>query len=352
MVDPATPGRRARPGVARRRARSIPSVVVAFLVVTATFPLILLCAVSVDAVRAIAWRKPWVAVRLAGVLWIYLAAETLGLFALGVTWLLGFPRTPQRRARMIARTYRVQSAWTAACYWPLRHLFGIRAEVEGAECIFPGPILLFVRHVSLAEVLIPPVFVANPHRLRLRYVMKRELLSDPCLDVGGCRLPNYFVARDSQDSAAEVAAVGRLGDGVSQQDEGVVIYPEGTRFRPDRLARALEALRDRDPTRYKRSRTLRNVLPPRTGGVLALLDAVPSADVVVCAHRGFEGFTYVRNFWSGELIGRTVHIRFWRIPRAEIPETRGARIEWLDRQWRQVDDWVSGLSDVSGELTA
>ena len=59
----------------------------------------------------------------------------------------------------------------------------------------PGPVIVMIRHASILDNLLPSVFVAWPHKVRLRYLLKRELLSDPGLDIGGKRLPNYFVRR-------------------------------------------------------------------------------------------------------------------------------------------------------------
>ena len=51
------------------------------------------------------------------------------------------------------------------------------------------------------------VFYAIPHQVRLRYVLKRELLLDPCLDIVGNRLPNCFVARSGADAQADIDKV-------------------------------------------------------------------------------------------------------------------------------------------------
>jgi hypothetical protein len=40
-----------------------------------------------------------------------------------------------------------------------------------------------------------------------------------------------------------------------------------------------------------------------------------------------------------------VRIRFWRIPRAQIPTTREALIDWLWQQWATLDAWVAAQAD-------
>ena len=53
-------------------------------------------------------------------------------------------------------------------------------------------------------------------------------------------------------------------------DEGLLIYPEGTRFSSKVLARAMRSLGAADPARSERMGGLRYVLPPRPGGALAV----------------------------------------------------------------------------------
>jgi hypothetical protein len=82
------------------------------------------------------------------------------------------------------------------------------------------------------------------------------------------------------------------------------------------------------------------VLPPRAGGTLALLEAATEADVVVCAHTGFEGAATLAQIWRGELLHGTIRVRFQRIPRASIPTARNAQADWLRERWQEIDAWV------------
>ena len=91
---------------------------------------------------------------------------------------------------------------------------------------------------------------------------------------------------------------------------------------------------------------LQHVLPPRMGGALRLLTAVPGGDVVFCAHTGFEGISTLGDLWRGSLMDRTIRVRFWRAPRQSIPDDDG-RTAWLLEQWQRVDavveEGVAGL---------
>jgi len=220
----------------------------------------------------------------------------------------------------------------------VKALFRLRFEVEGAERAAPGPLIVLVRHASIVDTLVPAVFLANVHHLRLRYVLKRELLVDPCLDVAGHWIPNHFVARDGADSAKEIAAVNALKTGL-QPDEGVLLYPEGTRFTPEKRRRALERLSG-DAVAKARAERLEHLLPMRPGGVLALLDAAPACDVLFVGHHGLEGFARIADIWRGALVGRTVVVKFWREAAASIPAAEDARREWLAAHWQRLDDWL------------
>ena len=87
---------------------------------------------------------------------------------------------------------------------------------------------------------------------------------------------------------------------------------------------------------------LENVLPPRLGGPLALLEqaAKEGTDIVFCGHVGFDGFQYISDIWAGGLVGTTIAVKFWRYPAAEIPADHEGRIAWLYECWQILDDWV------------
>lgn len=330
-----------------RRLRTIPPILLGLLAATVLLPVLLAGAVVVDVVRRIRHGRPFMAVRLVTFLWVYLAAETAGLAVLAALWVLA--AGGRRRAWMADRTWRFQQVWGGALFAAARTLFGLRVEVSGDEHVTPGPILVLIRHASIVDNLLPSVLVARRHGIRLRYVLKRELLSDPCLDVAGKRLPNYFVRRNTGE-AAERENIRRLAEGLGP-DEGVLLYPEGTRFTPERRAAAIAKIAERDPERAARMEGIESLLPPKVGGLLALLDGAPAADVVVLAHQGFDGLRLVSDIWAGALVGRTIRVRFTRTPRAEIPAGRAERVAWLDAAWADADAWV-GHQARAGESAA
>lgn len=323
-----------------RRFLSIPGYLLAWLVLVAGAPFYMPLFVLVDLLRG----SRFVAVRSAAFLIVFFSCEMLGLAACAGLWLWRLVTRPDDE-RWQDLHYRLEAWWGSTIFDAVVHLFGLRLEVEDDAELGRGPFLLLARHASSADALLASALVCRPHGLRLRYVLKRELLWDPCLDVVGLRLPNVFVDRFSDDSAHEVARIAPLARDLGPHD-GIMMYPEGTRFTPAKRERILERLRERgDAASLAHAESLESVLPPRPGGTLALLAAAPNADVVICEHAGFEGTASIGQIWRGALVGRRVRVRFRRIRRSEIPAGNTEALAWLRDEWRRVDAWV-GAKDT------
>lgn len=313
-----------------RRVVTVTTVALLFLLVTAGLPVLVVTAFVVDRFRARRRGTSPVALRLLLFLWLYLLGELWALVALGGVGLM-----PRRRR--VDLTFRLQERWAGWNYHAMRSLFRLSIHAEGLDQIPPAPILLLSRHASMVDTLLPSRFVVREHGIRLRYVVKRELLLDPVIDIGGNRLPNHFVDRGGA-SDREMAAVRALATDMGP-GQGILIYSEGTRFSEEKRRRYVKPWVGRGGVVGEMASRFENVLPPRPGGTLALIESTV-ADVVVLAHRGLEGFARVADIWSGGLVGTRVDVRFWRIPRTQIPEARGERVEWLFRVWADVDAWV------------
>jgi hypothetical protein len=89
-----------------------------------------------------------------------------------------------------------------------------------------------------------------------------------------------------------------------------------------------------------RAEQMTNVLPPRPGGFLAALEHAPEADVLMVAHTGLDHLLSVKDLWRALPMDKQLIMRWWRVPREEIPDDRAARIDWLYTWWEQIDDWV------------
>ena len=327
-----------------RRAKGLGIEIAGFVALTLLFPFVFAGAAVADLVLWIVRRKPWTGVRLVAFAWWFLFAEMRALAALaGIYVSTGGPlgRGSMRRRRSV---YDLRIRWCRSHLSGIRRLFGVTIEVEGLEHAGPGPVVIFIRHASIIDNTLPDALVGHAHGLGLRFVLKRELQMLPVFDIGARWVPTNFVRRGSGDTEGELGSLRRLAHELGP-DEAVLVYPEGTRFTPEKLARAQEVVAERQPHVAPLAARLRNVLPPRLGGPLALLDEARGLDVVFCAHTGLDGFEYISDIWRGGLVGATIRVGFWRVPAADIPAGEDERTEWLYSQWQAVDDWVGAHRD-------
>lgn len=303
----------------------------------ALLPLWLPVAAVVDLVRG-RTRLPTVRLLVFAVCWTWL--EISGVSMAAALWLAG--QRHNQRAH-----YAVQRWWAARLMDSLRLTTGIRIEAADAACLDPGPVVMLCRHASLADSLLSAWIITTKARMNPRYVLKRELLSDPSLDIVGNRLPNHFLDRGTDDSAAELAALHSLAAGL-EADQVAVIFPEGTRANDAKRRRALEKIGRRDPERAGRLSALQHLLPPRPAGSQALVEGCPEADVVLAWHVGFDGLDTFDGILR-HLAHRSRPVQFHarRVPRSQVP-AGDAFTRWLDDAWLQSDAAVHVLLQPEG----
>lgn len=316
-----------------RRTKAVAVELAALVVLTLLLPLLVPVAAVVGAVR----RDALVGLRLVLFLWCFLAGELRGVAALLLANARSLGRDTRRRRRAV---YRIRQQWTGGHLDALSRLFGLRWEVEGLDEVLPGPVLILARHASIIDNALPDAVIGRGKGLGLRFVIKRELQALATIDMGGRWVPTNFVRRGTGDTARELTDLRKLAIEL-EPDEGVLIYPEGTRWTAEKLARAKEVLRERAPAVAPLADGLRHVLPPRLGGPLALLEAGRGTDVIICGHVGFDGYETVRDIYDGDLVGSTIRVRFWRHPAATVPtHDREELTAWLYARWQELDDWL------------
>lgn len=317
-----------------RRAISVSVLFALTSLYVVAFPVLLPVAIVADLFR----RHAWLTLRCGGFFGYYLLVETATVLAITGAWIVRGLRPGLPMERFVHWNWNVQKAWSYSLYWGASRIFGVHTEVDGADLVRRGPMIIFIRHVSLADTMLPLVLIGVPNHILLRYVLKSELLWDPPIDIAGHILPNVFIRRGT-GHGDEVTLVRALAHGLAPTD-GVLIYPEGTRFTPEKRDRILASLARKDPDAHREAKALRNLLPVHPGGPLALLEGNENADVIFCAHVGLEGTTHLRDFLHGALLGSTVRVRFWRVPFAEIPTSPAERTAWLYAWWQRVDAWI------------
>lgn len=287
-------------------------------------------AVIVDVARG-RLRLPLVRLFTFGVWWAWIETICIGR-AFGLS-LVG-------RGKNTAKNYAIVRWWAKQQMNGLRATTGIRPVLEGAEHLVAGNAVVLSRHASLADSLLSAWAMCVEANLYPRYVLKQELLADPCLDIVGSRVPNHFLDRGAVDGSVELAALRELSADVGP---GVVavIFAEGTRANDKKRQRALEKIAVRDPARAERMSALMHLIPPRPAGSLALLEGAPSADVVLAWHTGFDGLDSFGGIIS-KLAQPLPPVRFVvrRVLRAGVPDGE-LFAAWLDQQWLLMDTEVS-----------
>ncbi len=328
-----------------RRSLTIPLYFSLAALLLLSLPLWLPLLVLLDGITDLAAGRYglWARSRAVCFLALYLVCEVIGVVGAAGVWLVSAGGRLPDRGTFIERNAALQRWFTGTLFRAALRLYSMGLERTGFDGDLAGPFLLLVRHSSTADTVLAAALVANPQRLLLRYVLKRELLWDPCLDIVGQRLPNAFVDRSGSRRQAELLAVASLAHGLDARS-AVLIYPEGTRFSPSKRDRAVAALQTEGKPESQADLApiaagFRHVLPPRLGGPLALLQAAPGVDVLILEHSGFEGAATLPSLWRGALVRKTLRARLRRIPAADIPADR--RDLWLFQRWAEVDAWVA-----------
>ena len=322
-----------------RRSKSVPGLITAFIVVWLLLPVLLLLAILTDLLTAKAF--PNTRLILFGAWW--LAMEFLGVTTAMALWLVFAPFKQLSSNRSRRWHSHLQRLWSSGLAAGAKYTIRLRWSVEGVDCLRQkGPLIILARHGSQGDGLLAGALLLKEGR-RLRFVLKKQLLGDPCLDVVGHRIPNYFVDRVSLDNKEELTNIGVLARDMAD-DEALIIFPEGTRCSEEKLAKAIAALSETAPTRVKSASELRSVLPPRTAGTLAAL-AESNADIVICNHVGISDISSLRQLRAAVPLQTQLKFKLWRTPRSDVKQTQF--VQWLDAQWAIVDDWVTNNEDVT-----
>lgn len=323
-----------------RRLVTVPAVLLSTVVMTLGAPLWMPLAAVASLVPATRG-----ALRMTSFVTVYLWCETAGVLVAFWLWLrFAAPKPSDRRwQRYLAGNLALQNSWATALKHAAEWLFDLRFHVTGEQAFDGDAAIVMPRHTSIGDTVVPIVWYARPRGFGLRYVLKKELQFDPSLDIVGNRLPNYFVDRVSDDPAAELAGVARLLTDI-RADEGVLIYPEGTRFTAAKKAAIVARYQERGDTEaMQRAQRWPHLLPPRLGGSLALLQANPGRDLLFLAHTGFEGSARFDDLINGAWAHSDVRLHFWRVPFAEIPRDVADQRAFLFAQWDRMEAEVAAL---------
>ena len=277
----------------------------------------------------------------------FFAIESVGIVRASLLW-LKFAPSGRLGRRVSAQAHsRLLGWWASNLVRGARTLLGMRHVLEGRSNLDAGgPLIVLARHGRPAVSLLVVAMLAESG-LRPRFVIARELLWDPCLDIVGHRIPNYFVDRASFDNQEELVNISRLATGLAD-DEALVIFPEGANFSRSRRDRAIQVLGRTAPQREASARRLTHVLPIRTAGLLTVLEADRSADLLFLNHARVEDFRTLRDLWRNVPFPLPLSFSASRTSRREVPDMsdKAALVRWLDARWEELDAWVATNSSA------
>jgi 1-acyl-sn-glycerol-3-phosphate acyltransferase len=281
----------------------------------------------------------------------YLLAEGVALVALGYLWLIaGFGRrisTPANEHRHYALV-RLYLQWL---YGLVERVLHVRVRVEGpAPAAYLGrPLIVFCRHAGPGDSFLIVHALLDWYDREPRIVLKDTLQWDPAIDIVLNRLPNRFIrsgspGRATADEPSRPPAhqvVGELSRRLDGND-ALVLFPEGGNFTARRRARAIQRLRAKGlMAEAEKAEAMRHVLPPRPGGVLAVLENAAEADVVWVAHTGTDHLLSVADVWAALPMDTEILMRWWHIQSGGVPTDPQERVDWLYEWWKRIDDWIA-----------
>jgi 1-acyl-sn-glycerol-3-phosphate acyltransferase len=284
----------------------------------------------------------WRALRLLWIVVVYATLESLMLVVLLGHWLAsGFGRR-LRTEYWQGVHYDLVQGLMWVLFLEAKRVLSLHIATEGpAPDAHPGhPLLVCCRHAGPGDSFTLIHALMYWYNREPRVVLKDTLAWDPLISVLLTRLPARFISPHPGAGEDLESQIGELAGGLDEND-AFVIFPEGGNFTAGRRDRAIARLRRLGLERMAaRAEAMTNVLAPRPGGFLAALDAAPAADVVLVAHTGLDHLLTVGDLWRELPMDKTIVMRWWRVPRAEIPPDREGRIDWLFGWWEQIDEWI------------
>jgi 1-acyl-sn-glycerol-3-phosphate acyltransferase len=314
-----------------------PLVVVLAVILLTGLPIWLITGVALSPLVPGHLRVPrliWLAI-------VYVVWDAVALVSLAGLWVAsGFGwkiRTPAfQRAH-----YVLTGKFLDVLFWLARWSLHLAVDIVGTDpdTAVPGrPEIVVSRHAGPGDSLILIHALVNWFDREPRIVLKATLQWDPAVDVLLSRLPNRFVSPGRTGKLTR--EVGELATGLDEND-AFVIFPEGGNFTPRRRVRAIAWLKDRGLKDLAvRAEHLRNLLPPKPGGLLAALDAAPDAGVIFVAHTGLDRMITVADVWRELPMDKRLVMRFWSVDPEDVPTGEEERTTWLYDWWARIDAWI------------
>lgn len=321
-----------------------PIVFVGALLVTILSPILHLLLALIDLLD----RRNWRFTRIVGLGIAFCVVEVFGLVMALLLWILsgfGLWMGAERIQRLHLWVFGI---WLELITAAIRTFIGFDFAFPTVRLPF-GPLLVFSRHAGPGDALLVAHSLIRIHGRRVRMLGTTKLLWDPFFNHVVRRLPFHFCEQNPSDPQKELHEVMASAETI-EDDGAMIIFPEGGNFTPKRQHEALQRLEERGQiARAELARRMTHVLPPRSAGTIAALEACPRASVVFVAHVGLDDLLSLRDLWRRVPIRRTVQATFWVAERDAAATGPVATSNWLWNQWLSVDAWIDSHSDVMDE---
>jgi predicted acylesterase/phospholipase RssA len=324
-----------------RRAILQPLFIVLTLLLTVLSPILLLIAALVSPLVSGRWRP----LRAALYTLLWMQREVVVILACLGIWLRAATHMDAPRTR--ARHYALMRWFLRSARTTGERLLGVTVQIDDdgtAGRVLRAndrPLIVLSRHSGPGDTLYLVDILLDRYGREPRVVMKEILKLDPCIDLAGSRVPNYFVPPPARrrDGSWE-AEISALAAGLGERG-ALLLFPEGGNFSQARRRRRLVALLRRGRRRdAERAVRMHHVIAPQPGGALTAVAAAPRASVILIAHDGLSGLEG-GGLMSRAPIDQVFRVKLWFVDRSDIPAGDEARGQWLLDCWERVDRWVA-----------
>jgi 1-acyl-sn-glycerol-3-phosphate acyltransferase len=321
-----------------RRVVVAPAMIALTVLVLLTLPLWLLAAAALSPLvkgRLRPLRLLWIAL-------LHMVLESLILLELFGLWIASGFGLWIRRPFFERIHYDIAQGYLVLFFREARRVLRLRIVTQGpAPDAHPGePLLVCCRHAGPGDSFTLMYALMHWYGREPRVVLKDTMAWDPAINVLLNRLPSRFISPHPKAGDDLEAQIAELASNLDHND-AFVIFPEGGNFTEERRRRAIDKLRRLGlEAMAARAERMENVLAPRPGGFLAALEAAPEADVVLVAHTGLDHLLTIADIWRELPMDKQLIMRWWRVPREDIPAGRDDQIDWIFTRWEEIDRWV------------
>jgi len=316
-----------------------PLLVLLAIVLLTTLPVWLIVGVALSPLVPGHLRVPrliWLAI-------VYVVWDASALVALAGLWVASGFGWQIRNPTFQRAHYVLTGVFLRVLFWIARWSLHLAVDVAGTDpdVAEPGrPAIVVSRHAGPGDSFILIHALVNWFDREPRIVLKATLQWDPAVDVLLNRLPNRFISPGRTGTHTLEQEIRELATGLDDND-AFVIFPEGGNFTPRRRISAIARLRARGLSDMaERAESLRNVLPPKPGGLFAAIDAAPDAGVIFVAHTGLDRMITVADVWRELPMDKRLIMRFWSVDPEDVPAGEDERVAWLYDWWARIDAWI------------